>query len=202
MSDDNVQWVTINGRHIPIGGDSGVSIPKGNLGDKAKGYIESQSYSKLGTLFSEHRSEFGLNKKDDAYVKAYQVIKGAHAGTNEDKQEKEISEHQKESENLTFEKKLEQLNDKNTMVGKVGKSTYVVEKSTVRVPMKTPSGVTKYGTRTVYSVTKFTKGGSTAPTTTYRTNEFDNFLSKSGVSSSGWSFRDTRLTNAEKDKLF
>lgn len=203
MSDDNVQWITVNGKHIPLGGDTGVSMPDGELGDKAKGYIQSENYSKLGTLFSEHRKEFGLKKKDDAYIKAYQVIKGAHKESDEDKKDKEISEHQKESEKLTFEKKLDQLNGSNTMVAKVGKNTYVVEKNQSRVVAdKKPNGQPLYATKTTYSVTKFTKGASSASTHIYKANEFNKFLEGSGATSRDWTIRGTRLSSEEKDKLF
>jgi hypothetical protein len=199
---NNIQWVTINGKHIPLGADTGAKIPEGALGDKAKEYIQSEQYAKLGALFAEHRGEFGLNKKEDAYIKAYQVIKNAHKNSDEDKKDKEIAESKEKSDKLTFEKRLENLNDKNTMYAKLGNKTYIVEKDTVRVKVdEKPNGQPLYARRYVYTVKELRNKTGNGNTHFMKQDKFDKFLSSSGATSKDWKFMDKRLTTEEQWKI-
>lgn len=106
----------------------------------------------------------------------------------------------------TSAKSAEKLTDSlwrgesGALVGDAGNKKILVEAYKVPTEYRKPDGGIKKGTRTVFEVTEFRKGSTSANTKIYR-NEDDVV---SAMVSSGASFkkRKNKLTSKQKDKLF
>ena len=90
--------------------------------------------------------------------------------------------------------------ESGALVGDAGNKKILVEAYKVPTEYRKPDGGIKKGTRTVFEVTEFRKGSTSANTKIYR-NEDDVV---SAMVSSGASFkkRKNKLTSKQKDKLF
>ena len=73
-------------------------------------------------------------------------------------------------------------NTDSTIIGTKGNTTYVVEADRIRVTRTLPNGVRVPASRTVYSVTPFVKGRSSADTQTFRNSqELNDYMKATGA---------------------
>lgn len=91
-------------------------------------------------------------------------------------------------------------NPSSTIVGTRGNTTYVVEAEKIRTTYTRPNGVTVPASRTVYTVTTFVKGRSSASSQTLRSEEDVKTYMKTTAAT--WKSRKNRLSNKQKDSLF
>ena len=106
----------------------------------------------------------------------------------------------------TSAKNSEKLSDSlrrgesGALVGDAGNKKILIEAYKVPTEYRKPDGGIKKGTRTVYEVTEFRKGSTSAGTKIYRNQEdVINAMVSSGAS---FKKRKNRLTSKQKDKLF